>query len=476
MRKINEECGIIGIFGQKRQNVAQMTYYGLHALQHRGQEGCGIAVNDDGVYKLHKNTGLVTEVFDVRTLESLGEGNIAVGHARYGTAGSKGAVNCQPIVVNHVKGNLCVALNGTLVNYAELRSELELEGAMFHTTSDAEIIAYVITRERIKSKSIEEAVNRAMGLLEGAFSLVIATSTKVLAVRDKFGFRPLCYGVTEDGDYIVASETCALDVLGAKFIADVTPGEIVLFNKQGDQNIKDNCGKVQECPCIFEYVYFARPDSVVDGSSVHEARKRAGRFLAMEHKVEADVVIGCPDSGIDGAIGYAEQSGIPYGLGFLKNKYIGRTFIQPEQGMREKAVRMKLNVIKETVAGKRVVLIDDSIVRGTTSVYVVKLLREAGAKEVHMRVTSPKFIGACYYGTDIDSPDKLIANKHTTEEIAEIIGVDSLGFLSIDSVKKIPSNYACHNYCISCFTAEYPTKKPDLQGKSKFESKITKNV
>lgn len=476
MRKIKEECGLIGVFSQTRQKVAEMTYYGLFALQHRGQEGCGIAVNDDGVYTLHKNTGLVTEVFDARTLEGLGEGNIAVGHARYGTNSSKGAVNCQPIVVNHVKGSLCVALNGTLVNYTELRNELELSGAMFQTTSDAEIIAYVITRERIKCGSIEEAVNRAMNILDGAFSLVISTSTKVLAVRDKFGFRPLCYGVTEDNTYIAASESCALDLMGAKFIADVRPGEIVVFTKDGVKNITDNCNKVTENPCIFEYVYFARPDSIIDGASVHEARKRAGRFLAIEHPVDADVVIGCPDSGVDGAMGYAEQSGIPYGLGFLKNKYIGRTFIQPKQSMREKAVKMKLNAIRETVAGKRVVMIDDSIVRGTTSLYVVKLLREAGATEVHMRVTSPKFIGACYYGTDIDSPDKLIANKHTTEEIAKIIGVDSLGFLSIESVQKMPSNYACHNYCISCFTAKYPTKAPDIKGKSKFESKITKNV
>ena len=430
---------------------------------------------------MHKNNGLVTEVFDVRTLESLGEGNIAVGHCRYGTADSKGAINCQPIVVNHIKGNLAIAHNGTLVNYAELRSELELSGAIFHTTSDTEIISYVITRERIKSNSIEEAVNRAMGVLEGAYSLVISSSTKMIACRDKFGFRPLCYGVTEDGTYIIASESCALDVMGAKFIRDIEPGEIIVF-KKGENNevivseIKDNCKKVPERACIFEYIYFARPDSVVDGSSVHEARKRAGRFLAQEHKIDADVVIGVPDSGLDGALGYAEESGIPYGIGFLKNKYIGRTFIQPSQSQREKAVRMKLNVIKETVEGKRVVLIDDSIVRGTTSLYIVKLLREAGAKEVHMCVTAPKFIDACYYGTDIDSPKRLIANMHTTEEIAKIINVDSLGFLSVENVKKIPKCHACHDYCVACFTSEYPTKKPDLEYKSKFDKKIKQNI
>lgn len=480
MRKLHEECGVVGIIGTKRQNVAQMTYYGLHALQHRGQEGCGIVVNDDGVLSIHKDVGLITEVFNKRTLDSLGEGNIAIGHCRYGTDTTKGAINCQPILVNHVKGNLCIAHNGTLVNYAELRSELELAGSIFHTTSDTEIISYVITRERIKCGSIEEAVIRSMDILDGAYSLVISSSTKMIAARDKYGFRPLCYGVTDDGTYVVASESCALDVMGARFIADVLPGEVIVFIREGDKIIvkSDLSHHKKECErsCIFEYIYFARPDSVVDGSSVHEARKRAGRFLAIEHKIEADVVIGVPDSGLDGALGYAEQSGIPYGIGFLKNKYIGRTFIQPDQSQRERAVRMKLNAIKQTVCGKRVILIDDSIVRGTTSIYIVKLLREAGAKEVHMRVTAPKFIDACFYGTDIDSPNKLIANQHTTEEIAKIIGVDSLGFLSIENVVKIPEKHCEHKYCVACFNSEYPTSKPDLTYKNRFESKIRKNV
>lgn len=480
MRKINEECGVFGVFSpEKRQDLASLVYYGLHALQHRGQEGCGIAVNDDGVFRLHKHLGLVAEVFSKQTLESLGLGNIALGHVRYSTSGSNGNTNCQPIVVNHIKGNLALCHNGNLVNSFELRSELELSGSIFHTTSDTEVISYIITRERIKSRSIEEAVSNAMNYLDGAYSLVIASSTKLLAVRDKHGFRPLCYGVTDDGKYVVASETCALDVVGAKYVRDVEPGEILVFKRDkatGElkiESIRDHCGEAPESACIFEYIYFARPDSAIDGSSVHEARMRAGKFLAQEHPVDADVVIGVPDSGIDGAIGYSNESGIPYALGFNKNKYIGRTFIAPEQGMRERAVKMKLNVIKSTVRGKRVVLIDDSIVRGTTSGQIVKLLREAGAKEVHMRVTAPQFIDACYYGTDIDSAENLIASSHTVDEIAKIIGVDTLGYLSVENVCKIPENYAKHSYCTACFTSQYPTKKPDLSNKYRFEKKVS---
>lgn len=476
MRKINEECGVLGVFGTVRQNVSQLAYYGLHALQHRGQEACGIAVNDDGVFRVHKDLGLVTEVFNKNTLESLGLGNIAVGHVRYSTSGSNGTANCQPIVVNHVKGNLALAHNGNLVNSFELRKELEMNGAIFHSTSDTEVISYIITRERIKAPSIEQAVNNAVKLLDGAYSLVISSSTKMMAVRDKHGFRPLCYGITDNGTYVVASETCALDVVGAKLVRFVDPGEIVVFTKDKVFSIRDNCNVAPEKMCIFEYIYFARPDSVIDGSSVHEARKRAGRFLAEEHPVDADVVIGVPDSGLDGAIGYSEVSGIPYSVGFVKNKYVGRTFIAPDQSMREKAVKMKLNVIRSTVEGKRVVLVDDSIVRGTTSTQIVKLLRVAGAKEVHMRITAPQFIDACYYGTDIDSKEKLIAANHSLNEIAEIIGADSLGYLSVENVKKIPEYYEKHDYCVACFTSEYPTKTPDANNKFRFESKLSKNV
>lgn len=473
MREINEECGVIGVFGKERQNLASMVYYGLHALQHRGQEGCGIAVNDDGVFNIHKDLGLVTEVFDLNTLNSLGYGNLAIGHVRYSTSGSNGVVNCQPILVNHVKGNLAIAHNGNLVNSLDLRNELELNGSIFHTTSDTEVISYVITRERINCGSIEEAVNRAMTKLDGAYSLVVASATKLIAVRDKYGFRPLCYGITPNGTYVVASETCALDVMGAKFIRDILPGEIVVFKKDGIESIKDHCNTAKESMCIFEYIYFARPDSVIDGSSIHEARMRAGKFLAMEHPVDADVVIGVPDSGLDGALGYSRESGIPYAIGFVKSKYVGRTFIAPEQGQRERAVKMKLNVVNSTVKGKRVVLIDDSIVRGTTSGLIVKLLREAGAKEVHMRVTAPKFIDACYYGTDIDSSKHLIASSHSVEEIADIIGVESLGFLSVENVIKIPENHENHSYCVACFTSKYPTKVPNAGNKYRFEKKIS---
>ncbi len=471
-REIREECGVFGIFAPEKCDVASSTYYGLYALQHRGQESCGIVVNDDGVFSSYKDVGLVSDVFSPRILSSLGEGNMAIGHVRYGTSGTDPRLNAQPMVINHVKGRMAVAHNGSIVNSYELRQELELCGSIFHTQSDTEVISYIITKERLTAPSIEQAINKAMDKIKGAYSIVIMSPSKLIAFRDENGFRPLCYGKCKDGTYVVASETCALDSVGAEFVRDIEPGEIVVFEKDTVRSIKDHCGKKTSF-CVFEYVYFARPDSVIEGTCVHTARQKAGAFLAKEHPVDADVVIGVPDSGIDAAIGYSNESKIPYGLGFIKNKYIGRTFIAPGQKTREDKVRIKLNPVIDTVKGKRVVLIDDSIVRGTTSARIVKLLREAGATEVHMRVSAPPFMNPCYYGTDIDSKDVLIACKHSVKEIEQIIGVDSLGYLSVDSVKKLACDNADMSYCTACFDGKYPTQVPASPQKSKFDKKIS---
>lgn len=473
MSNLREECGVFGIFSREKTDVASPVYYGLYALQHRGQESCGIVVNDDGLFTSHKDVGLVNDVFTQRVLDGLGQGNIAIGHVRYATTGDAGRANAQPIVVNHIKGRMSLAHNGNLVNSSELRRDLELNGSIFHSTSDTEVIAYIITKERLNAPSIEEAVNRAMNQLKGAYSMVIMSPRKLIAVRDGHGFRPLCYGQTDAGEYVVASESCALDAVGAKFIRDVLPGEIVIFDENGVRSIEDHVGKTPMHACIFEYIYFARPDSVIDGASVHSARVRAGAYLALEHPVQADVVIGMPDSGLDAALGYARQSGIPYGIGFIKNKYIGRTFIAPGQKHREDLVRIKLNPVSETVRGKRVVLVDDSIVRGTTSARTVRLLREAGATEVHLRLSSPPFLNPCYYGTDVPSRELLIAYNRTVEEMAEIIGVDSLGFISIENTKKIACGEGCHGFCTACFDNNYPTEEPTALDFNKYDRKIS---
>lgn len=469
---IHEECGVFGIYSEKTDDVAVSTYYALYALQHRGQESCGIAVNDDGVITCHKNAGLVNEVFNQTALNALGEGQMAVGHVRYGTTGAGGIANAQPMVVNHIKGSMALAHNGNLTNAAELRSALEMNGSIFHSTSDTEVISYIITKERIAAPSIEAAVFSAMYRLKGAYSLIIMSPSKLIAARDPQGFRPLCIG-KKDGQILFASETCALHALGAEYIRDVRPGEIVVVDKHGLRSIAGHCTDGKKALCVFEYIYFARPDSEIEGCSVHLARKKAGAFLAKEHPVEADVVVGVPDSGIDAAIGYAEESGIPYGLGFIKNKYIGRSFIQPTQAQRESDVRIKLNVVPSTVKGKRVVMIDDSIVRGTTSARIVKQLRDAGAREVHVRVSAPPFRHPCYFGVDIDSPDNLIANHHSLEEICKIIGADSLGYLSVDNVIHLADGCPL-DFCTACFNGEYPVEPPKENAKSKFETKISK--
>ena len=467
---IHEECGVFGVYSQKTEAVADLTYYGLYALQHRGQESCGIVVNDDGVFASHKGLSLVSEVFNRDVLEKLPQGNMAVGHVRYGTTGGNNFANCQPIEVNHFKGKLALAHNGNLSNALTLRRDLELSGAIFRSTSDTETIAYVITRERITAPSIQEAVSRAMDKLEGAYSLVLMSSTKLIAVRDPNGFRPLCYGRMEDGTYVVASESCALHAVGAKFERDLLPGEIITFDQDGTHIDRSHCGLEPKKMCIFEYIYFARPDSVIEGVSVHDARLKAGELLAKAHPVDADIVIGVPDSGLDAALGYARASGIPYGIGLMKNKYIGRTFISPGQDKRVDQVKIKLSPVESEVKGKRVVLIDDSIVRGTTSGRIVRLLREAGASEIHMRISAPPFLYPCYYGTDIDSQEHLIACHHSVEEIAQIIGVDSLGYLPIEELRELCGS---DNYCSACFSGSYPTMIPEDTRKDQFEGKLS---
>ncbi len=471
MSEIHEECGVFGIFSQDRTPLARSVYYGLFALQHRGQESCGIVVNDDGLFHTYKDEGLVNDVFTPDVLNKLGSGNIAVGHVRYGTTGNDKRLNAQPIVVDHIKGRMALAHNGNLVNSFELRRELELCGSIFHTTSDTEVISYLITKERLSAPSIEQAVSRTMDRIQGAYSLVIMSPSKLIAARDEYGFRPLCYGKRDDGSYIVASESCALDSVGAHFIRDIEPGEILVIDKNGVRSITDHCNRKEKRMCVFEYIYFSRPDSILDGYSVHSARMRAGAFLARENPVTADIVVGVPDSGLDAALGYSRESGIPYGIGFIKNKYIGRTFISPGQESREDKVKIKLNPIAETVRGKRVVMIDDSIVRGTTSARIVKLLREAGASQVHVRISSPPFTNPCYYGTDIDSRETLIACHHTVEEISRIIGADSLAYLSVENVTKLCG--ADEGYCSACFSGVYPTEIPEEGNKSRFERKIS---
>ena len=471
---IHEECGVFGVFSPEPTAAAELVYCGLCALQHRGQESAGIVVSDDGVFASHRDLGLAGEVFSPETLAKLPRGAMAVGHVRYATTGGgNDRSNCQPIEVNHVKGHMALAHNGNLSNAAELRRELELSGAIFHTTSDTETIAYLVTRERLRTPSIEDALSDAMPRLDGAYSLVLMSPRKLLCARDPHGFRPLCYGRREDGTWVAASESCALTAVGAAFIRDVEPGEILVFTKDGVVSRREHCGERPRCFCAFEYIYFARPDSVLDGVGVHRARREAGRILARECPAEADLVIGVPDSGLDAALGFAEESGIPYGIGLIKNKYVGRTFIAPEENGhgRLDQVKIKLSAIEESVRGRRIVLIDDSIVRGTTSGRIVGLLREAGAREIHMRISSPPFVSPCYYGTDIDSKEHLIAVKHTVGEIARIIGADSLGYLPIKGLREMTGR---DDLCTACFDGQYPTKVPADTRKDRFEARIAR--
>ena len=465
---IHEECGVFGVIADKPVNVAGICYYGLYALQHRGQESCGIVVNDDGLFVSHKDLGLVSEVFTGDTISSLPKGTMAVAHTRYGTTGGTSRNNCQPIEVNHQKGRMAIAHNGNLSNAAELRSALELSGAIFHTSSDTETIAYIVTKERLTAPSIEEALSRAMNTLDGAYSLILMSPQKLICARDPYGLRPLCYGKTKEGMYVVASESCAISAVGAEFIRDVEPGEILIFSRDGIVSRREHCNTKKKTLCVFEYIYFSRPDSVIDGRSVHAARIAAGKILAQEHPADADVVIGVPDSGLDAALGYSRETGIPYGIGLIKNKYIGRTFIAP--GDRFDQVKIKLSAVEEVVKNKDIVLVDDSIVRGTTCERIVSLLKEAGANRIHMRVSAPQFLYPCFYGTDIDSQENLISCHHSVQEISEMIGVDSLGFLPLKSLQELSGNM---EYCSACFDGRYPTKVPSDTRKNRFEQRLS---
>ena len=449
--ELHEECGVFGVY-DPAGDCARTAYYGLYALQHRGQEACGIAAINDRELSYHKDAGLVGEVFHKAVLDRL-NGTMAVGHVRYSTTGGTRRENAQPLTLRYVKGTLALAHNGNLPHADQLRTQFEYQGAIFQTTSDSELIAYAIAQARLRCPSVEEAVRRALAGLRGAWSLIVMSPRKLVAARDPWGFRPLCMG--RRGEVVVfASESCALDAVGARFERELGPGEIVAVEDGQVRTVQPPSAGGGHL-CIFEYIYFARPDSTICGQSVHQARLRAGRFLAQEHPAEADVVIGVPDSGLDAALGYAEASGIPYGVGLVKNRYIGRTFITPGQGRREQAVRIKLGALRSCVEGKRVVMVDDSIVRGTTSRQIVSLLREAGAAEVHLRSSAPPFIAPCSFGTDIPDEEELIACRCSVEEIRARTGADSLGFLSLDALKRIAPDAAC-GFCDGCFTGKYP--------------------
>ncbi len=469
--KLHEECGVFGIYRRSGTGVIDETYHALYALQHRGQESCGIAINRDGVITCHKDVGLVTDVFTRDRMSKMVEGEMAVGHCRYGTTGNLTSANAQPLLVNHLKGAMALCHNGNLTNAAFLRERFEMGGAIFHTTTDSEVIAYAITQQRLMTASIEAAVRATMEIIEGAYSLVVMSATKMVAVRDPHGFRPLCMGRIGE-DVVFASETCALAAIGAEFVRDILPGEMVVVTRDG-VTAWPPLVRGRKGLCVFEYIYFARPDSVVDGVSVHEARITAGRLLAKSHPVDADVVIGAPDSGLDAALGYSYESGIPYGIGLIKNKYIGRTFIQSTQKERADSVRIKLNAVSATVRDKRVVLVDDSIVRGTTSARVIRILREAGAKEVHVVFSAPPFRHACYFGTDVDDEGTLIANLHTEEEICDIIGADSIGFLRMEDLDKLTGEKHLE-MCKGCFNGDYPVPAPVRATKHTFEIPLSR--
>ena len=468
MTGVGEECGVFGAYDMDGGDVAPSVYYGLFALQHRGQESCGIAVTDTfGERKVHsrKGLGLVNEVFDEEKLNEL-RGNLGVGHVRYSTAGGTRAENAMPLVLNYVKGTLAIAHNGNITNAVELRHELEYTGAIFQTTIDSEVIAYHIARERLNVKKVEDAVKRAMKKIKGGYALVIGSPRKMIGVRDPHGLKPLCIGRREN-TYFLASESCAVAAVDGEFIRDVLPGEVVSFTRDGmESDLSMAVDPVRQARCIFEYIYFARTDSTLDGVNVYHARITAGKALAESFPVEADLVVGVPDSGLVAAKGYSEQSGIPYGMAFHKNSYVGRTFIKPKQSQRESSVKIKLNVIEEVVRGKRIVMVDDSIVRGTTCANIIKMLKKAGATEVHVRISSPPFLYPCYFGTDVPSNEQLIAHSHTTEQIRELIGADSLGYMEIGKLRSMVDGLA---YCDACFTGRYPMEVPGKDVSQAFE-------
>ena len=452
--RIKEACGVFGMFNPNGDDVAQYIYYGLSSLQHRGQESCGIAVSDTsgpkGNVDVHKGMGLVSEVFKESTLASL-KGNLGVGHVRYSTTGEPSLNNAQPLVLNYIKGTLALAHNGNLVNTEELRNELAMNGAIFQTTTDSEVIAYYIARERVHSATVEEAILKTAAKIRGAYGLVIASPRKLIGVRDPLGLKPLCLGMKDDS-YILASESCALTAIGAHFVRDIRPGEIISITKDGISSNYELCQQKQ-AHCIFEYIYFARLDSTLDGISIYESRIRAGEALAKAYPVDADIVAGVPDSGLAAAQGYSKESGIPFTNIFYKNSYIGRTFIKPTQKERETSVRLKLSVLEAAVKDKNIVLVDDSIVRGTTIANLIHSLKQAGAKSVHVRISSPPFLYPCYFGTDVPSNRQLIASSHSTEEIRQLIGADSLGYMKIEDLQSTVGDLPL---CKACFDNIYP--------------------
>lgn len=449
---LHEECGVIGIYRAER-NAARHAYYGLFALQHRGQECAGIAVNQGGAIEVKKGMGLVADVFDETALNEL-QGNIAIGHVRYSTAGDKDVRNAQPLVAKYKKGDMGLAHNGNLVNAETIKEILEDSGVIFHSTTDTESILNLIAR--YSNKGIEAGIKNTMSLLKGAYALVLTTGDSLIGIRDPHGLRPLCIGKLSDG-YVLASESCALDVMDAEFVRDVAPGEIVIISSEGLRSVEP-ASVCQKHLCVFEHIYFARPDSVLDGDSVYDFRVDTGRLLAKQKKIEADMVMPVPDSGVPAAIGYAKESGIPYGEGLVKNRYIGRTFIQPTQEMRENAVRIKLTPLKQNIEGKRVIMIDDSIVRGTTCKRIVEQVRKAGAKEIHVCITSPPVRYSCYFGIDTPYRQFLIGAQKTVDEICEYLGADSLTYLGEDELREACGQKS--QFCKACFNGKYPMEVP----------------
>ncbi|MFD0051028.1 amidophosphoribosyltransferase [Actinomycetes bacterium NPDC127524] len=454
LKGLNEECGLFGVWGH--EDAAQITYYGLHSLQHRGQEGAGIVLTDGGRLSGIKGEGLVTEVFTADKMQSL-SGNAAIGHVRYATSGGGGYENVQPLLFNSQSGGMALAHNGNLVNAVQLKAQLEAQGSIFQTTSDTEVLAHLIKKGGFSD--FKSRVKNALSMLKGAYAFLIMDENQMLVALDPHGLRPLSLGKLGDA-YVVASETCALDIVGAEFIRDIQPGELLVIDDSGISAERFSLS-TQRSMCTMEYIYFSRPDSNIDGINVHTARKNLGKQLALEAFIEADVVTGVPDSSISVAIGYAEATGIPYELGLIKNRYVGRTFIQPSQSLREQGVKMKLSAVRGVVEGKRVVMVDDSIVRGTTSKRIVSLLKEAGAKEVHVLISSPPIKNPCYYGIDTSTTEELIASENSVEEIRKIIGADTLTFLSVErTVAGIgrPFEGELHGQCMACFTGKYPTE------------------
>ncbi|QEH68679.1 amidophosphoribosyltransferase [Cellulosilyticum sp. ST5] len=449
---LHEECGVIGVYREEK-DASRLAYYGLFALQHRGQECAGIAVNCEGDIEVRKGMGLVADVFDETALNEL-QGNIAIGHVRYSTAGDKDVRNAQPLVAKYKKGDIGLAHNGNLVNAENIREILEDSGVIFHSTTDTESILNLIAR--YSNKGIETGIKNTMSLLKGAYALVLTTGEELIGIRDPHGLRPLCIGKLKDG-YVLASESCALDVLDAEFVRDIEPGEIVVINKEGLRSIEPS-NMCQKHLCVFELIYFARPDSVIDGDSVYDFRVNAGKMLAKQKKIEADMVMPVPDSGVPSAIGYAKESGIPYGEGLVKNRYIGRTFIQPTQEMRENAVKIKLSPLKQNLEGKRVIMIDDSIVRGTTCKRIVEQVRKAGAKEIHVCITSPPVQYSCYFGIDTPYREFLIGAQKSVDEICEYLGADSLTYLSEDGLREVCNHKS--QFCKACFNGKYPMEVP----------------